>query len=68
MQHWILTSAQEFYANVKDILNKCRASFYIEVGDGKGGYRQILITQENESAIPSIMLEGIEGFTYRLMS
>jgi len=65
MQHWILTSAQDFYANAKDILNKCRASFYIEVGDGKGGYRQILITRENESAIPSIMLEGIEGFTYR---
>ena len=65
MQHWILTSAQEFYANAKDILDKCRASFYIEVGDGKGGYRQILITRENESAIPSIMLEDIEGFTYR---
>ena len=65
MQHWILTSAQEFYANAKDILDKCQASFYIEVGDGKGGYRQILITRENESTIPSIMLEEIEGFTYR---
>ena len=61
MQHWILTSAQEFYANAKDILDKCQALFYIEVGDGKGGYRQILITRENESTIPSIMLEGIEG-------
>lgn len=38
MQHWILTSAQEFYANAKDILYKCQASFYIEVGDGIGKF------------------------------
>ena len=65
MQNWILTSVKEFYKISKDVLIKNKASFYIELGDGTGKYKQILITTNNDSSIESIITNGIENFTYR---
>lgn len=66
MATWILASVQNFYRKSQDIIKNKNSSFYLEFYSMQAKqYKLLKITDDNESEIQSMVMNGLSDYSYR---